>query len=142
MRVQSLDRDGIVESIQEGTYFVTVGPLRYRAERDDLAKLGSGARPAPAQPSRSLIADDAAEAVSELKVIGLTADEALDRVDKFLDQAFLAGIENVRIIHGHGKGILRKAIADFLEKHPQVERFSLAPPEKGGGGATIVEMKR
>ena len=54
------------------------------------------------------------EISSELKVIGLTADEALDRVDKFLDQAYLAGIENVRIIHGHGKGILRKAIAKFL----------------------------
>jgi DNA mismatch repair protein MutS2 len=142
VKVQSLDREGVVESIQEGTYFIAIGALRYRADRDDLQKMSSGARPAPAQPARFSIADDSEEAVSELKVIGLTADEALDRVDKFLDQAFLAGIENVRIIHGHGKGILRKAIADFLADHPQVERFSLAPPEKGGGGATLVELKK
>ena len=63
-------------------------------------------------------------------------------MDKFLDQAFLAGAENVRIIHGHGKGILRNSIAELLTGHPQVERFSLAPPEKGGGGATIVELKK
>ena len=82
------------------------------------------------------------ETSSELMVIGLTADDAIDRVDKFLDQAFLAGIENIRIIHGHGKGILRRAIAELLSHHPQVERFSLAPPEKGGGGATLVELKK
>jgi DNA mismatch repair protein MutS2 len=78
---------------------------------------------------------------NELKVIGLTADEALDQVDRFLDQAFLSGVDSIRIIHGHGKGILRKAIAQLLATHPQVERFSLAPPDKGGGGATIAIMK-
>jgi DNA mismatch repair protein MutS2 len=72
----------------------------------------------------------------------MTADEATARVDKFLDEAFYAGTEAVRIIHGHGKGILRRAIATLLTGHPQVEKFQLAPPNQGGGGATLVDLKK
>jgi DNA mismatch repair protein MutS2 len=142
VRIQSLDREGIVESIREDAFVVMVGPLRYRADRTDLARTAERAGPAPVTSMRASIADDSAEPVTELKVIGLSADEALDRVDKFLDQSFLADIETVRIIHGHGKGILRKAIGEMLSSHPQVERFSLAPLDKGGSGATIVELKK
>ena len=141
VHVQSLDREGLLESIRDGSYIVMIGPLRYHADRTDLTKI-SGSKAGPAPPSHSLISDAPEETCSELKVIGLTADEALDRVDKFLDQAYLAGVENVRIIHGHGKGILRKAIAKFLAEHPQVERFSLATPDQGGGGATHVELRK
>jgi DNA mismatch repair protein MutS2 len=142
VRIQSLDREGIVESIREDAFVVMVGPLRYRADRTDLARTAERAVAAPVTSMRTSIADDSSEPVTELKVIGLSADEALDRVDKFLDQSFLADIETIRIIHGHGKGILRKAIAEMLSSHPQVERFSLAPHDKGGSGATIVEMKK
>jgi DNA mismatch repair protein MutS2 len=141
VRIHSLDRDGIVESIRDSAYFVMVGPLRYRADRKDLEKIAGRNIPAPPAAAHAPIGDDLKPTVMELKVIGFSADEALDRVDKFLDQAFLAGTENIRIIHGHGKGILRNAIAELLEGHPQVESFSLAPPDKGGGGATIVKMK-
>jgi len=87
-------------------------------------------------------AEEAPAPALELKVIGLTADEALDRVDRFMDQAVVAGLETVRIIHGHGKGILRRAVAEYLSSHPRVQGFRLAPPEAGGGGATIVELCR
>jgi DNA mismatch repair protein MutS2 len=142
VKIHSLDREGIVESIREDTYIVMVGPLRYRADRSDLARMGGLASPPPAIFVQASIADTSQETVTELKVIGLSSDEALARVDKFLDQAFMADIETVRIIHGHGKGILRKAIAAMLAGHSQVERFSLAPPDKGGAGATIVELKK
>jgi len=142
VKILSLDREGTVESIRDGTYHVMVGPLRYRAGREDLVRIGGGSASIPSLSPREPTADASCNSAAELKVIGLTADEALDRVDRFLDQAFLNGLETVRIIHGHGKGILRKAIADFLSAHPQVERFSLAPPEKGGGGATIVEIRK
>jgi DNA mismatch repair protein MutS2 len=142
VRIRSLDREGTVETIRDGTYVVMMGSLHYRAERSDLERVGARRNPPPSPAPSPLNADLQADAVSELKVIGLTADEAIDRVDKFLDQAFLAGIENARIIHGHGKGILRNAIAAFLTSHPQVERFSLAPPDKGGGAVTLVEIKQ
>ncbi|MBN1570150.1 MAG: endonuclease MutS2 [Acidobacteria bacterium] len=142
VRVQSLDREGTVESIRDGTYQIMIGALRYRADRLDLVRLGSGHTIAASSTPRSPMVDASPEILTELKVIGLTADEALSRVDKFLDQAFLSGAETVRIIHGHGKGILRNAIAEFLSSHPQVENFALAPPEKGGGGATIVELRK
>jgi DNA mismatch repair protein MutS2 len=74
-------------------------------------------------------------------VIGQRAEAAIDQVDKMLDSAALAQVERVRIVHGHGMGILRKAIADLLKQNPHVEKFYAAPPEEGGTGATIVELK-
>ncbi len=142
--VESLGREGVVETIRDGTYVVIVGPLRYRAERQDLSKLKSAQTAPVRMPARRVIVEETADKpiASELKVIGMTADEAVDRVDKFIDEAFLAGTENIRIIHGHGKGILRNAIAEHLADHPQVERFSLAPPEQGGAGVTLVELRK
>ena len=74
-------------------------------------------------------------------MIGDTADEARRRVDKFLDNAYLASLSRVRVIHGSGKGILRKSLAEMFAEHPHVEKFSAAPQEEGGAGATIVELK-
>jgi DNA mismatch repair protein MutS2 len=143
VRIRSLDREGTVESVRDDTYIVNVGALRYRADIKDLTKI-AGRKPASVKISHQAAADnsDQEQAPSELKVIGLTADEAVDRVDKFLDQAFLAGVENIRIIHGHGKGILRSSIAKFLTGHPQVDSYRLAPPEQGGSGATLVALKK
>src|SRR5439155_22780795 len=77
---------------------------------------------------------------SELNLIGKTTDEAVDLVDKFLDEAFLNGQTEVRIIHGHGTGALRRAVTKFLAGHPHVARFVPAPEDKGGSGATVVEL--
>src|SRR5262249_6040231 len=68
----------------------------------------------------------------EINVIGCTVEEATRRVDKFLDQAALAGKPRVRIIHGHGTGALRRGLAEFLSAHPLVEGISAAEPEHGG----------
>jgi DNA mismatch repair protein MutS2 len=77
-----------------------------------------------------------------LNVIGQTTDEAVDAVDKFLDEASMAGLAQVRIIHGHGTGALRRAIADMLKNHPHVARFIAAPQDQGGSGATVVELNQ
>jgi DNA mismatch repair protein MutS2 len=79
---------------------------------------------------------------SELNVIGRTTDEAIDAVDKFLDEASLASLSQVRIVHGHGTGALRRAIAGLLGDHPHVARFLTAPPDQGGAGATLVELRQ
>ncbi len=77
----------------------------------------------------------------EINVIGQHAEEALDLVDQFLDKAVMATASRVRIVHGHGMGILRKSIADLLSRHPHVEKFYPAPQQEGGTGATIVELR-
>jgi DNA mismatch repair protein MutS2 len=77
----------------------------------------------------------------EINLIGQRAEEACQQVDKLLDSAALAEVDRIRIIHGHGMGILKRAIADLLARHPHVEKFYIAPPEEGGAGATIVELK-
>jgi len=87
------------------------------------------------------LSSDTVEAPVEINVIGSTADEAREQVDKFLDQAYLAGRARLRIIHGHGKGILRKSLHEMFASHPHVDKFYPAAPNEGGAGATIVELK-
>ncbi len=86
-------------------------------------------------------APELAPAHQEINVIGQRAEEALDAVDQFLDRAVMATAARVRIVHGHGMGILKKAIADLLARHPHVAKFYPAPQQEGGAGATIVELK-
>jgi DNA mismatch repair protein MutS2 len=77
----------------------------------------------------------------DLNVIGCTVPEAIERADKFLDQALLTEMREIRLIHGHGTGQLRRALAEFLSDHPLVQSFALAAPNQGGGGVTVVELK-
>ncbi len=77
----------------------------------------------------------------ELNVIGERAEEARDRVEKFLDDAVMATASRVRIVHGHGLGVLKKTIADLLARNPHVEKYYPATQSEGGSGATIAELK-
>ena len=77
----------------------------------------------------------------ELNIIGQRAEEACAAVDKFLDNAAMASVSRVRIVHGHGMGVLRKAVAEMLTGHPHVQKFYPAEQNEGGTGATIAELK-
>ncbi len=77
----------------------------------------------------------------EINVIGEHAEDAVERVERFLDAAVMATAARVRIVHGHGMGILRKAIHEMLKASPHVEKFYSASQAEGGTGATIVELK-
>ncbi len=77
----------------------------------------------------------------ELNIIGQRAEEAVEQVDKFLDSAALASVNRVRIVHGHGMGILKRAVSEFLGSNPHVSRFYPAAASEGGTGATIVELR-
>jgi DNA mismatch repair protein MutS2 len=69
------------------------------------------------------------------------AEEAFDVVDKYLDNAYLAGLSQVCLIHGKGTGALRKKIGEFLSHHHRVEEFRLGEYNEGGPGVTIVRLK-
>jgi len=151
VKVLSFGSIGIVDQIKDGVAEVRVKSLRFREKLENL-ELVEATTPKPqagkleklrrsaATETHIAAADDKAQ--SELNVIGQTTDEAVDAVDKFLDEASLASLSKVRIIHGHGTGALRRAIGALLDGHPHVSRFLPAPPDQGGAGATLVELRQ
>jgi len=78
---------------------------------------------------------------TELHLRHMRAEEALRDLEKFVDDALLAGLSNVRIIHGKGEGILRKVTQEFLRKHPGVASYRDGEPGEGGHGATVVQFR-
>ena len=77
---------------------------------------------------------------SEIHLRRLTLDEALPKLDEYLDRAFMAGISNIRIVHGKGTGMLRQAVRQYLSKHPLVKSFRPGVYGEGGNGVTMVEL--
>ncbi|MEM4251792.1 MAG: Smr/MutS family protein, partial [Candidatus Bathyarchaeia archaeon] len=141
-----LGQQGRIEEISDGDIFVRVGSMRFKARASQLTPVG---KETPEKPPRRLpegVSLQRREAVSqissELNLIGSRVDEALARVDEFLDAAFLEGFGRIRIIHGAGTGRLKRAIIDFLKSHPHVATFQQATPSEGGSGATIVELRQ
>jgi DNA mismatch repair protein MutS2 len=133
--------EGVVQSVHDRMVEVSVNGKRMRANVDELRVVGRA--PAVAAPARVTVSVHAHAdgGPTDLNVIGCTVAEALDRADKFLDQALMAEHRQVRVIHGHGTGQLRRALNEFFSEHPLVSRTSIAPPEQGGGGVTVVELK-
>ena len=127
----------------DGQAEVDVRGKRLRAAVRDLRVLApASAAPAAAPAVRvSVDLQPRAGSLSDLNVIGCSVDEAISRAEKFLDGTTVSDQRIVRLIHGHGTGQLRRALAEFLKTHPLVARFEAAPPDQGGGGVTVVELK-
>jgi len=135
--------EGVVKALHDRDAEVDVRGKRLRARLDDLRVLASGGATA-SQPPRVRVNVDLAPregSLTELNLIGCSVDEALSRTEKFLDDSMISEMRSVRLIHGYGTGQLRRAIAGFLQAQPFVANFSAAPPEQGGGGVTVVELK-
>jgi DNA mismatch repair protein MutS2 len=139
VQVANLSSPGTVMALPaDDQVDIAVGHLHMRLLRSEVRRIVHGGTGAP----RPVMAARRAEEVpAELNVIGDTAELARERVDKFLDEAYMAARLRLRVIHGHGKGILRKSLHEMFASHPHVEKFYLAPPHEGGAGATIVELK-
>jgi len=150
VKLRSFGSIGIVDSIKNGEAELRVKSLRLREKLENLELVEAVAPPKTGgrfsklrdtrSPEIKLTAPETT--ASELNVIGKRADEAVDEVDKFLDAASLAGTSQLRIVHGHGTGALRRAIGELLKDHPHVARFAQAPQDQGGSGATVVELRQ
>jgi DNA mismatch repair protein MutS2 len=147
VRLRSLGRDGrVLRYYDDDSFEVAVGPMKMKVARDDIASVVSvaGANPVQAARSRGInvsLAREDDSVSTEINVIGQTVDEATQAVEKFVDRAFLAGAVRLRVVHGSGMGILRKALRQFLKSHPHVATVSEPPQNEGGGGATVVELR-
>ena len=156
VKLLSFGSIGVVDQIKDGYAEVRVKALRFREKLEnlELVEQRASAKSQPGKPQGKLeklrrstgtevhLSGAEQNVQSELNVIGQTTDEAVDAVDKFLDEASLASLNQVRIVHGHGTGALRRAIANLLGDHPHVARFVAAPPDQGGAGATLVELRQ
>jgi DNA mismatch repair protein MutS2 len=140
--VGAFGMEGIVRAIHGRDAEVEVRGKRLRSKLDELSVVAPAGRTQAAPPVRvNVDLQPRAGSLTELNLIGCHVDEALDRAEKFLDEALVSELRTLRIVHGYGTGQLRRAIAGFLQSHPLVATFGPAPAEQGGGGATLVELK-
>ncbi|MGD0731444.1 MAG: Smr/MutS family protein [Terracidiphilus sp.] len=154
--LKSMNKVAIVQrEVEKDVFEVALGPIKMRVKRDECSAPSS-----PGDSDQAKRADPLAAARKqknvhitvtsantddmrmEINLIGRTVDEATVELEKYLDRAFLAGLPRVRIIHGHGAGILRRGVREFLKGHPHVATIVEAPQNEGGQGATLVELRQ
>ncbi len=152
--LRSLRMQGIITALTEEAAEVQVGNLRVRARMDDIARAGETEPPSetPAAPVRAARPPDApaptakqnavfrASPGMELDLRGMRAEDALDALERYLENAFLAGLPFVRIIHGKGTGKLRLVIRDALRQSPHVRKQAAGQEQEGGDGVTIAHL--
>ncbi|HEX4021744.1 MAG TPA: endonuclease MutS2 [Acidobacteriaceae bacterium] len=153
VKLRSLGKAAVVQrQVDAENFEVTAGIMKMRVRRDDIAEVLASASQrqqatSPLESARrkgisvSLHHPDTAISM-EINVIGHTVDEATDAIEKFLDRAFLDGLPRIRIVHGSGLGVLRKALRAYLKSHPHVAGLSEPPQNEGGAGATVVELRQ
>ncbi|MGB0063292.1 MAG: Smr/MutS family protein, partial [Terracidiphilus sp.] len=154
--IKSMGKVGVVQrEVEKDLFEVALGPIKMRVKRDECsAPPALGGDPGqtkidPLAAARrqkgvhiSVISENTDAMRTEINLIGRTVDEATDELEKYLDRAFLAGLPKVRVIHGHGAGILRRGVREFLKSHPHVAGIEEAPQNEGGQGATLVELRQ
>jgi DNA mismatch repair protein MutS2 len=147
IRVRGFNKAVILRRVDGPSAEIEAGPLRMKVALEEITGIeGEGAGKTVVQPSKRENITVSAQpgeggATGEINVIGMTVEEASGRVDKFLDEAALAHRTQVRIIHGHGTGALRKGLSEFLKTHPLVERAGFESEEHGGKAITVVELR-
>lgn len=138
----------VLRKLDDSHFEVAMGAMKMKIARDDIAEVlvKAHAVDSPVQAARARgisvsLENEGQNAASEINVIGYNVDDATREVQKFVDRAFLAGLPRVRVVHGSGMGILRKALRQALQQHPHVESVAEPPQNEGGGGATVVELR-
>ncbi|PYM35660.1 MAG: endonuclease MutS2 [Candidatus Rokuibacteriota bacterium] len=127
---------GQLQAVAGATATVASGTITVRVPVQSLRKIAGGV-PAP----RPVRIPGKTNVAPELHLLGRTTEEARGIVEKYLDDAFLAGLPAVRLIHGKGTGALRKTVHDLLAGHPLVESFRNGDAREGGAGATVAALR-
>ncbi len=145
VRIVSLQSQGVLTSVEEpaGQVEVLTAKAKVKTSLSDIRRVGEQGRSKETETPEGAYSHGGGdrEVPSRLNVIGLTVEDALPQVDRFIDQALLHGLEKVEIIHGVGSGRLRSAIGKYLQEHRAVMKFAAGDVLKGGGGVTIVELE-
>jgi DNA mismatch repair protein MutS2 len=144
VRVRGLATPVTLRRRDDASAEVEAGPLRMKVSLTDILEIVGAQTSAKVVLPRGVTVrtqPSAEPAGEEINLIGCTVEEATRRVDKFLDQAALAGSSQVRLIHGHGTGALRRGLAEFLKTHPLVGAIRSEAEDRGGQAITIVELK-
>jgi DNA mismatch repair protein MutS2 len=140
--VGPLGVEAVVKALTDRDAELDIRGKRLRARVDELRVVAGAAGAGPPAPIRVNVELQPREGLlTEINLIGCNVDDALARIEKFLDDAVVSEQRSVRVIHGFGTGQLRRAIADWLQTQPFVERFGPAQSNQGGGGVTVVELK-
>jgi DNA mismatch repair protein MutS2 len=149
VRVRGFSKPVVLRRVDGSSAEIEAGPLRMKVAIDEITSVeaevpASKANVPPARLQSVTVSSQGGggAASGEINVIGMTVEEATERLDKFLDEAALANRAQVRVIHGHGTGALRKGIGTFLSSHPLVEKHSFETEERGGKAITVVELQR
>ena len=146
IRVRGFSKPVIFRRLDGSSAEIEAGPLRMKVALDEITGIeavGAQGLGKPSAPSVRVHSQSGESlAPDEINVIGMTVEQASERVDKFLDEAALANKPRVRIIHGHGTGALRKGIGEFLDAHPLVEKHTFESEEHGGKAITVVELQK
>jgi DNA mismatch repair protein MutS2 len=147
VKLKSVGRAAVVvRQVDDNHFEVAIGAMKMKIARDDIADVLARSSDSPVKAARARgisisLESENQSMPSEINVIGRTVDDATREVEKFVDRAFLAGLPRVRVVHGSGMGILRKALRQYLQKHPHVESVAEPPQNEGGGGATVIELR-
>ena len=146
VRVLSLNLEGTVSTLPnaKGDLFVQMGILRSQVNLNDLEYIGEAEQPyatKSASGSGKIRMSKSALVSTEINLIGMTVDEAIGHLDKYLDDAYLAHVPSVRIVHGKGTGALRNAVHQQLKRSKYVKSFRLGTFGEGDAGVTIAEFK-
>ena len=149
IRVRGFSKPVVLRRIDGTSAEIEAGPLRMKVALEEITGVEGEAPPAKhgasvTKPANVTVTAQRSEGggAGEINVIGMTVEEATGRLDKFLDDAALANKAQVRVIHGHGTGALRKGIGVFLSSHPLVEKHSFETEERGGKAITVVDLQK
>lgn len=147
--LRSMGRQARVARVIDGkTFEVAIGQMKMRVTRAEIADIETVKVATALEVARRRggvtvqTRNNLDHTPMEINVIGRRAEEAEDEVAKYIDQAFLAGLPRVRIVHGTGMGVLRRTLREFLKSHPHVATFAEASQNEGGQGATLVELRQ